>query len=201
MGNEIVMCYPTGNTLYIHLFNSIGQIYDTVSTAFDLPISADWADYDISMTERTTATQIYRGDMPVVAAGVYSFTIRKQAGGSPAVSDIAVGAGRIDWNGTAESVLGAIELAAGAIDATAIADGGANKIADHVVRRNSANVEGSSHGDTVVFKSLLGVIAKHTHKVDIDGTDLDTYKSDDATVLGTQGLVTDANAEPVVTVG
>lgn len=201
MANELMLHYPTGNTLYAMLFDHIGRVYNTVTPAFEAPVSGNWTDYDIAMTEAATATQIYRGTMPTVAGGVYSFVIRKRAGGSPAVGDIAVGAGRLDWTGTQEANIGAITLAAGAIDATVIADGGANKIADHVIRRNSDNVEGSSHGDTVAFKSLLGVVSKHTHKVDIDGSDLDIYKSDDSTVLGTQPLVTDPDAEPVVTVG
>jgi hypothetical protein len=199
MSNEIITVYPTGNTLYVHVFDSVGQIYN--GSGFVAPQSAGWALYHIPLIEATTATQIYRANMPVVAAGIYSFTIRRLVGGTPAVSDPAIAAGRMDWDGTAEAAMGAIELAAGAIDATAIADGGANKIADHVLRRTTANIEGSSHGDALGFKSLYGAAAKQTHKVDIDGTDLDTYKSDGATVLGTQVLVTDANAEPVVTVG
>lgn len=199
MSNELIIHYATGSTLYVILANSIGQVYN--GSTFEAPQSANWATYDIAMTEAATATGIYRANMPSVAEGAYSFAVRSQAGGSPAVSDPAVDSGHIDWTGTQRANIGAITLAAGAIDATAIADGGANKIADHVLRRHSANVEGSSHGDSIAFKSLLGTVSKQTHKVDIDGTDLDTYKSDGTTVLGTQALVTDANSDPVVTVG
>jgi hypothetical protein len=57
------------------------------------------------MSEAATATGIYRADMPAVAAGAYGWVVRKQAGGSPAVGDIAVGAGSIRWTGTAEETV------------------------------------------------------------------------------------------------
>ena len=73
----------------------------------------------------------------------------------------------------------------------------ANQIADHVIRRSWANVEASSDGDTIAFRSLLGAVAKLVNKVAVSGTDLLTYRDDDSTVLGTQALTTDAAAEPI----
>ena len=73
----------------------------------------------------------------------------------------------------------------------------ANQIADHVIRRSWANVEASSDGDTIAFRSLLGAVAKLVNKVAVSGTDLLTYRDDDSTVLGTQALTTDASAEPI----
>ena len=74
----------------------------------------------------------------------------------------------------------------------------ANQIADHVIRRSWANVEASSDGDTIAFRSLLGAVAKLVNKVAISGTDLQIFRDDDTTVLGTQALSTDASAEPIV---
>ena len=103
MANELVIHYPPGSTLYALLFDATGQVWN--GSAFATPSSANWLDYNISMFEVATATGIYRGTMPAAAAGVYGWTVRKQAGGSPAVSDIVVGTGRIEWSGTAEVAL------------------------------------------------------------------------------------------------
>lgn len=100
MANELVIHYPTGSTLYALLFDSTGNVWN--GSAFTAPGSANWTDYDIAMTEVATATGVYRGTMPAAAAGVYGWTVRKQSGGSPAVGDVAVGVGRIEWTGTAE---------------------------------------------------------------------------------------------------
>jgi hypothetical protein len=103
MANELLINYPTGATLYALLFDATGQVWN--GSAFAAPGSAAWTDYDIAMTEVATATGLYRGSMPAEAAGSYSFIVRKQAGGAPAVGDIAVGAGEIRWTGTAEETV------------------------------------------------------------------------------------------------
>lgn len=100
MANELICIYPTGNTLYVHLFDASGQIWN--GSAFEAPVSGNWANYDIAMTESATNTQIYRATMPAASAGAYSFVVRLQAGGSPAVADIAVAVGTLRWSGSAE---------------------------------------------------------------------------------------------------
>ena len=131
MTKELVCVYPTGNTLYAHLFDRTGQVYN--GSTFEAPASANWATYDIALAEATTNTQIYRGDMPAVAAGIYSFIVRLQAGGSPAVADIAVATATIDWDGTVEITMSLLptdsitadSLAQSAIDAIHQAGAGA----------------------------------------------------------------------------
>ena len=103
MANELLISYPTGATLYAQLFDATGQVWN--GSAFAAPGSAAWTDYDIAMSEVATATGLYRASMPAAAAGVYGWTVRRQAGASPAVGDIAVGAGSIEWSGTAEVTL------------------------------------------------------------------------------------------------
>lgn len=112
MANELVLNYPTGATLYALVFNAVGQIYN--GSTFETPAAANWANYDIAATEIAT-TGIYRATMPGVAAGAYGFTFRLQAGGSPAVGDITVGTGKIEWDGSAEQ-----ELYLAPVDAVAI---------------------------------------------------------------------------------
>lgn len=101
--NELLINHPTGATLYALLFDSTGNVWN--GSAFAAPASGAWTDYDIAMSEVATATGIYRGSMPAAAAGIYSFVVRKQAGASPAVGDVAVGAGTIRWTGTAEDTV------------------------------------------------------------------------------------------------
>ena len=103
MANELVIHHPTGATLYALLFDATGQVYN--GSTFGAPGSASWTDYDIAMTEAATATGIYRASMPAVAAGAYGWVVRRQAGGSPAVTDITVGAGSIRWTGAAEEAV------------------------------------------------------------------------------------------------
>jgi hypothetical protein len=72
-----------------------------------------------------------------------------------------------------------------------------NKIADHVLRRTYANAEASSDGDTIVFRSLIGAIAKLVNKIAVSGSTLTVYKDDDATPLGTQAVTSSATADPI----
>jgi hypothetical protein len=110
MANELLIHYPTGATLYAMLFDSTGQVWN--GSAFAAPGSASWTDYDIAMSEVATSTGLYRASMPAAAAGAYSFVVRKQAGANPAVGDITVGSGEIEWSGTAEVALSTLATAA-----------------------------------------------------------------------------------------
>jgi len=81
--------------------NAIGQVYNTGLGLFQAPVSGSWTSYDIGMVEQAVSTGIFRGDFPGVAAGVYSYIIRLQAGASPAVTDAVLGAcERFYWDGT-----------------------------------------------------------------------------------------------------
>jgi hypothetical protein len=97
MANELTYhsAANTGDTLYAHVENMVGQLWN--GAAFEDPVSANWADYDIAMAEQATSTGIFRATLPAgAAAEAYSFVVRKQAGGSPAVADIVLGSGRLD---------------------------------------------------------------------------------------------------------
>lgn len=118
MANELVVSYPTGNTLYAHVLDSNGQIYNGV--AFEAPVNVNYGNYDIAATEAGT-TGIYRATMPVVAGGVYGFVFRRQVGGAPATTDPPVASGTIEWDGTDELSLYAINTVAfpaGAVEFT-----------------------------------------------------------------------------------
>lgn len=76
----------------------------------------------------------------------------------------------------------------------------ANKIADHVWRRTLANIRASSDGDSVIFRSPLGALAKIINRVALSGTTLTVYQEDDSTPAGTQTVTTNESAAPVTEV-
>lgn len=84
-----------------------------------------------------------------------------------------------------------------AISAAGVSAGAANKVADHTMRRTTANVEASSNGDTLGARSLYGAAARLAHKVSISGSTLTVTKSDDTTSLTTESLSSLAGADPI----
>lgn len=81
------------------------------------------------------------------------------------------------------------------LEATALSSANCNKIADHVLRRNQANVEASANGDTLDVESLYGDIQARQN-ASLSGSTLTVKKTDDTT-LGTLTITTDPNALPV----
>lgn len=79
----------------------------------------------------------------------------------------------------------------------------ANFIADHVGRRRSVNMEGSSDGDTIVAAdSLYGMIQQHrASDTTTNPGSLTVFESDGITELEQLTLATDAAAEPVTGIG
>lgn len=100
-------------------------------------------------------------------------------------------------SGTAYGADSMALLSANALTNVAIAVSGANKIADHTLRRTFQNMESSEEGDTIDLDSLYGILARF-FKVTTVGNVMTVYKSDGTTVLGTVALSTDANAVPVI---
>lgn len=99
--------------------------------------------------------------------------------------------------------LGSLDIWAGALPVTpTIATfpslGTAERIADIILRRTTANVEASSDGDAVSLKSLYGMIAQGVHNTQVSGATLTVTKSNDTTVLGTRTVTTSAIAEPII---
>ena len=167
MSNELVFNYPAGATLYVLLFDATGQIYN--GSTFGAPSSASWTDYDIAMTEAATATGIYRATMPAVAAGVYGWVVRKQAGGSPVVSDVTVGAGSFAWDGTAEIVpadtaalLAAMNADPPAVDVTKWKTATAPAMTGDAYARLGAPAGASVSADIAALKAETAAILEDT---------------------------------------
>lgn len=78
-------------------------------------------------------------------------------------------------------------------------DSYANRLADHFIRRQLANVAASSYGDALHKRSILGAIRKLVNKLyREDGTgDLVVTAEDDTTEFFRQTVGTDASGEPI----
>jgi hypothetical protein len=72
-----------------------------------------------------------------------------------------------------------------------------NAIADTIWRRSSTNIEGSSYGDTLGYKSGYGVIAQQTHKSNASLGVQTVYKADGTTVLNSRSYNSNPSAEPI----
>lgn len=107
MANEIEIHGSSGLTLYGLVRNASGQVWRPATPAFENYNSANYANYatTIAFVEQG-ATGVYLGAFPVaILAGNYRLDARRQAAGSPAVSDVVFAAGNFSWDGAAE-VLG-----------------------------------------------------------------------------------------------
>jgi hypothetical protein len=94
----------------------------------------------------------------------------------------------------------AAAIASNAITAAKLAADAAEKIADVTLRRTTANVEGSSNGDTLSHRSLYGAISRAAHKRVRAGGNITTYKSDDTTELVQDAISTTSGVDPITTV-
>lgn len=105
MSNELQAYSQSGLTLYAVLVSAVGQFWN--GSAFEAYDGPSWTDYDVALTE--AGAGIYLGDMPAVAAGVYSYVVYEQAGASPATTDDLRGTGSIEWDGSAVQALSSVE--------------------------------------------------------------------------------------------
>lgn len=83
------------------------------------------------------------------------------------------------------------------ISAAAVSAAAGNKIADHVLRRRSSNLEASSDGDTLNFQSLYGAVAKLTNNVTIAAGVMTIKKADGTTTFASQNVTAAAGAAPI----
>jgi hypothetical protein len=99
MAGIIETVYYTGNTLYAHIRDRQGAVWNGAS--FESYNSANWSSYDIALTE-DASSGYYKVAFPAAPANKYTIVIYAQAGGSPALGDSIVGTGSIKWDGTSE---------------------------------------------------------------------------------------------------
>lgn len=82
------------DTLYALRRNAAGQVWDTVSAAYVTYTSANLARYVVTLARQGTS-KYYAGNDPDPAASPGNYVVCVQAGGSPAESDVTVGAGSL----------------------------------------------------------------------------------------------------------
>jgi hypothetical protein len=147
----------------------------------------------------------------ITAAVMATGSIDADALASDAVAEIAAGiptaasiadavwdearAGHVAAGSFGEGVI-VSSITAGAIAAASIASAAGSKIADIVWRRTYANIRGSADGDTVAFRSPLGMLSKLVNKWSITTGTLTSTHEDDATSFGTQAVST-ASGNPI----
>lgn len=93
MAGEIQLQYTTGHTLYALIRNSVGQIWNTSTLAFEAYVTANLANYKVALTEQGSASGFYTGTFPSqISVGWYGIVV-KSFNTTPAESDVTVGAG------------------------------------------------------------------------------------------------------------
>jgi hypothetical protein len=109
----LVSDVDTSNDVYYVLYNGSAQVANHTTEAFVAIVDADWANYDVLMTELGVDTNTYRGDIPawITTGGTYYWVAYEQLGVSPAVDDDFLATGLVNWTGTAVSgwVIPAVE--------------------------------------------------------------------------------------------
>jgi len=138
----------TGVTLYATIRSKTSTQWNTAGTPnFEAVTAANWADYDIALTE-SSGNYFYVGTFPAITgnmvAGWYWVDIFKRAGGAPAITDVLQGTIVGYWDGTnllpwasktnevANDAITAEAVKAGAIDAATFAADVAAAIAEWV---------------------------------------------------------------------
>lgn len=102
MSNEIAVTYPGSATIYIIIREiSTGYVWD--GTAFAAWADGSIDDYDIALT--SAGGDLYRGSIPsgITAATPLRITAYKQAGASPATSDLILTSWEENAPGTSSS--------------------------------------------------------------------------------------------------
>lgn len=138
--------------------------------------------------------------LDVQVTGIGANVITATSINADAITAAKVADGTIDAATFAAGAITATVLATDAITDAEISAAGANKIADHVLRRTYANARASANGDTLNFRSLLGAVGKLVNKIAISGASLLIYQEDDTTSSapgGTQVLTTSASADHI----
>jgi len=105
--DQIHVDWPaTGATLYFTIENDSNQIWETVGSAFETRVVANWDNtgvdsYVIAMSESPGSSYHYIGTFDsAITSGDYIVRIREQVGGSKLVSDPVIASALIKWDGT-----------------------------------------------------------------------------------------------------
>jgi hypothetical protein len=88
----------SGRTLYALVWDTAGDIWN--GTSFETYTTANYANYDIPLTELGTASGYYSAAFPTtIDNGLYFVSVRRQTGGSPSETDSVNAYGEYSWDG------------------------------------------------------------------------------------------------------
>lgn len=158
--------------LYLALYGPNGGTYRTSGTTFTAIASVNDAAFQgglITVPERLIAgkgTGLYNFTFPAIPLGCYPFQAFDSA--SALADEIPISSGYFNWDGANQLN-----------DAALLDDAALNRIADHVIRRSWANAYGSSYGDAVTPRSLLGQLARQVNRWGVVGGNLVVCKDTD----------------------
>lgn len=180
--------------------NNVIPLVTTTTTATNLTNAP--TNGDLTATMKTSAQTAAAAAITAAALATAAQATAIQADTDDIQTRIpaALVSGRMDASvgAMASNVVTAAAIATDAIGAAEIAAAGANKIADHIIRRTQANARASSDGDAVNSRSMLGMLSLHRNKKDVSGSNLVVKTEDDSTTFFTDALSTDAAAVPII---
>jgi len=104
MAGEIQLDFDSGVFPWVTIWNAVGQVWDTISSAFVSYATANLARYAINLTEQGTASGIYLGTFPsAIGLGIYKLVARYKAAAidPPAEANPRAGHGVSNWDGAA----------------------------------------------------------------------------------------------------
>lgn len=174
MANEIRGIGPSGRTMYAHIVNGSGQRWN--GSAFETYASANYANYDIALTENGTSG-VYVGTFPttITTAGFYEYFYYIQAGGSPAEGDKVSGTGRVDWSGSVQ-----VTAPAGSMSA--------DDFRDYVVRTFIRTDK-----DTELYEAVTDTVMELRERYHFDDDEVETTTTDTIATLGEYKLDLETN--------
>ena len=106
MPTLIQVVAATGQTVYVFIWNGIGKIWNTQTSAFETYNVSNWANYAISSTENSGSGS-YFSTIPtaITTAGNYTWAGYIQLAVSPASGDTPVNQGPFTIPATASSFI------------------------------------------------------------------------------------------------
>ena len=146
----------TGSTLYLRIF----QVTDSKvwnGSAFETFVDANVADYDVALTELSTASQEYTVTFPSLSAGLYIVGVYLQGGGTPAITDPVVDSRVCSWDGSKFLRMGDI----GSIDGDATAATNLKRSASTIVTGTVNTANTSPTNNLFAADDIVEVTADH----------------------------------------
>lgn len=161
MANEIQWVHAaTGSALYAVIRTQTGTHWNTAGTPnFEARTVANWADYDIALTESPASSYFYTGTFPAISgnmvAGWYWVDVYLRAGAGPAISDTLLGTLFGYWDGTLYRISGQ-------------QTGDAYAVVNHADYGNAQLVRSFTPANKLAVDAANKVAVPDTQKVDVE---------------------------------